>query len=83
MRGFNRDEFDPAYFSRLIFLYILNSKKVVSTAEPPWKYERGEFSININWDWRIERETKILFGSSNDRKEIQNGLDEIKNVKVI
>ena len=52
------------------------------TSEPPRNFERGEFSINIDWDWRIECETKILFGSSNDRKEIQNGLDDIKNVKV-
>lgn len=52
------------------------------TAESPRNYERGEFLININWDWRIECETKILFGSSNDRKEIQNGLDDIKNAKV-
>lgn len=34
----------------------------------------GEFSIYIGWDWRLEEGTRVRFGSSNNRPEMQVGL---------
>jgi hypothetical protein len=39
--------------------------------EPPLQYhQQGEACISFEWDWRIEAEGKILYGSANSRPEI-------------
>lgn len=44
--------------------------------------EKGEFGVKVDWDWRVEDRTKILFGSSNHRKETQNGLMCLKGAHI-
>jgi len=45
--------------------------------------EKGDYAIFINWDWRVESTSQVLFGSSNDRKEINAGLAGLKDSKII
>lgn len=37
----------------------------------------GEASISIYWDWRIEADKQILFGSSNSGPEIVDGIQDL------
>ncbi|WP_207679713.1 hypothetical protein [Desulfonema magnum] len=39
-------------------------------------HENGEACISADWDWRIEKDKKILFGSSNSGPQIDRGLNE-------
>jgi len=42
----------------------------------------GEYTIMVEWDWRIELERKILFGSSSEDKAIEAGLNQIIGHKI-
>ena len=44
--------------------------------------KKGEASINIEWDWRVNNHQSILYGSSNSRNEIEKGLNSLKNTHV-
>lgn len=42
-------------------------------------HNNGQACISIDWDWRLEKGTKVLFGSSNSRPEIARGLEDLKD----
>ena len=42
-------------------------------------HQSGEACIDISWDWRCEKGNKVLFGSSNNHPEIDNGIKKLKN----
>lgn len=42
----------------------------------------GEISIWLEWDWRVEKYGKILFGSSNSRPEIIKGINKLTGNKI-
>lgn len=42
----------------------------------------GERSISIEWDWRVERDTTVLFGSSNSGPGIERGLADLQGAVV-
>jgi len=44
---------------------------------------RGEACISIEWDWRVEDGTSILFGSSNAGPTIQRGLSTLEGASVL
>lgn len=55
-----------------IFLELGTLKK-----ENNFKNLLGEASICLEWDWRIENNGKILFGSSNNGTEIARGIKSL------
>jgi hypothetical protein len=59
-------------YGSTIFLELgkLQEKKTTRSYHP-----EGEACVSVTWDWRIEKENKILFGSSNSGPEID---EEIK-----
>ncbi|TGL59005.1 hypothetical protein EHQ58_10000 [Leptospira ognonensis] len=40
-------------------------------------HKKGESCIQIEWDWRVEYKTKVLFGSSNQIPEIGDGIKKL------
>ena len=34
----------------------------------------GEACISVEWDWRVENDVSVLYGSSNSRPEIERGI---------
>ena len=42
----------------------------------------GDFCISIEWDWRVELGSNILFGSSNSRPEIVEQLHKLENSSI-
>jgi hypothetical protein len=38
------------------------------------RHDRGEVSIKAEWDWRVEAKGCVLYGSSNSRPKIANGI---------
>ena len=41
-------------------------------------YEVGEVCIHVSWDWRLEKGSHVLFGSSNSLPEIDDGIKSLK-----
>jgi hypothetical protein len=46
----------------------------LTAPSPRGVHECGEACIFVEWDWRVEQETTILYGSSNSRPKIQEGI---------
>lgn len=44
--------------------------------------EQGEVCIALEWDWRVEHGTRILFGSSNRGPGIEVGLELFRNTRI-
>lgn len=40
---------------------------------------KGEYSLMIEWSWRVESKKSILFGSFSEDKEISDQLQKLKN----
>ena len=38
------------------------------------RHERGEACLAIEWDWRVEKTSSVLFGSSDSGPEIEAGI---------
>jgi hypothetical protein len=38
------------------------------------RHKKGEASISVQWDWRVESGFEVLFGSSNSRPEMEEGI---------
>ena len=53
------------------------------TDEPGHKKSQGQSCINLNWDWRVEGPTQILFGSSNTGPKISDGLSDLLECKIV
>ena len=46
------------------------------------KHPSGEACIMIEWDWRVENDKEILFGSSNSRPKMDKGISQLSNLKI-
>jgi hypothetical protein len=55
---------------------------LTSTAGQRRKREKGEANIYVGWDWRIEEGAKVLFGSSNSRPVIEDGISILCGVRI-
>jgi hypothetical protein len=45
-------------------------------------HANGEACIWLEWDWRVETDGKILFGSSNSRPAIEDGIQRLVGKKI-
>jgi hypothetical protein len=46
---------------------------------PRQRHNRGQACIHIDWDWRVEAEAAILYGSSNSGPKIAAGIDCLRD----
>jgi hypothetical protein len=46
------------------------------------RHQKGEACIAVEWDWRMEAGTKVLFGSSNSRPKMESGIAALRNSTV-
>src|SRR5438876_852462 len=37
-------------------------------------HNKGEACVSVEWDWRVEAEAEVLYGSSNSRPKIEAGI---------
>jgi hypothetical protein len=42
----------------------------------------GEACISVEWDWRVEAEAAVLFGSSNSRPKIESGIHSLRGTTI-
>jgi len=42
------------------------------------RYNKGQACISVNWDWRVETESAVLFGSSNSGPAIGCGISGLR-----
>jgi hypothetical protein len=48
-----------------------------------WRqHKNGEASIGVQWDWRVERGYEVLFGSSNSRPEMEEGILTLQDTTI-
>ncbi len=45
-------------------------------------HQRGEACIFIEWDWRVEDSTTVLYGSSNSQPKIEKGIGGLQGTKL-
>jgi hypothetical protein len=43
---------------------------------------KGEACISIEWDWRVEAEGTVLYGSSNSRPKIESGIHSLQGTTI-
>ncbi len=41
-------------------------------------YNKGEACISVQWDWRVEAESTVLYGSSNSGPKIESGIQTLQ-----
>jgi hypothetical protein len=49
---------------------------------PRLHHHKGEACISVEWDWRVEAEAEILYGSSNSRPKIEAGIQTLQGATV-
>jgi hypothetical protein len=49
---------------------------------PHQRHNEGEACIAVEWDWRVEAEAAILYGSSNSRPKIEAGILSLQGTTV-
>lgn len=42
----------------------------------------GEAAIELNWDWRVEGDGAVLYGSSNSRPDIEDGISRLNGAAI-
>lgn len=47
------------------------------------RHGRGEACVAVEWDWRVEAQGCVLFGSSNSRPEIANGIADLQGKTIL
>jgi hypothetical protein len=62
-------------YGTAIFLELGKLKRKKSIRR---NYEVGEACIHVSWDWRLEKGTQVLFGSSNSLPFINDGIKTLK-----
>lgn len=45
-------------------------------------YALGEACISVSWDWRVEHNSTVLYGSSNSGQRIERGISELQDSRV-
>src|SRR5689334_1233510 len=53
-------------------------------SRPGWQQTRhvGEAGIHLGWDWRVEDGVTVLYGSSNSRPEITQGIESLRDTAI-
>lgn len=46
------------------------------------QHNRGQACISVEWDWRVESEVAVLYGSSNSRPEIDAGIRSLQGANI-
>jgi hypothetical protein len=46
------------------------------------RYARGEACVMIEWDWRVENDSLVLFGSSNSGPKIEAGIRGLQGSRI-
>lgn len=46
------------------------------------RYEKGEACLAVEWDWRVESASSVLFGSSNTGPEIEVGIHGLQGSRI-
>ena len=67
-------------FANTLFLELGEQRTVQGVRH---QYKQGEACVRVEWDWRIERNTDILFGSSNSHPEVEDGVARLQGLKVV
>lgn len=55
---------------------------VLAPPEPHRRYNVGEACIYVAWDWRVEAENAVLYGSSNSRPKIEAGILSLRGTAI-
>ena len=50
--------------------------------KPKRHHTRGEYCIIVYWDWRVEKDDTVLFGSSNNSAEIDQNLAHLQGATI-
>jgi hypothetical protein len=62
-----------------IFLELGN---LAPLERPRQRRQNGQVTIYVGWDWRVEKGSRVLFGSSNSKPEIEDGIDALTGVTI-
>ena len=62
-----------------IFLELGN---LAALERPRQRHKNGDATIYIGWDWRVEAGSRVLYGSSNSKPEIENGIDALVGITI-
>jgi len=55
----------------------------LTPSEPKYRnHADGEASIAVQWDWRVEHQSSVLYGSSNSRPVVEHGLAALKGALI-
>lgn len=63
-----------------IFLELGN---LAPLERPRQRHQKGEATIYIGWDWRVEKNSRVLYGSSNSKPEIVDGIDTLVDIEIV
>jgi len=61
---------------------FLELGKLLPLQSPRRRHAKGEYAVEIDWDWRVEKGDTILFGSSNSRPEIDVNLSSLQSAVI-
>ncbi len=61
---------------------FLELGELVSPKSNRRHHDNGEACISVTWDWRVEAETAVLYGSSNSRPRIEAGIQTLKGTTI-
>src|SRR6516165_3804889 len=59
-------------------MIYLELGRLAPVTSPRQHHGRGEACISVDWDWRVEAGSGILYGSSNSGPEIESGIDSLR-----
>lgn len=62
-----------------IFLELGN---LAPLTRPRQRRQDGDVTIYIGWDWRVEKGARVLYGSSNSKPEIEDGIESLAGVTI-
>lgn len=62
-----------------IFLELGN---LAPLERPRQRHQNGDATIYIGWDWRVEDGSRVLYGSSNSKPEIEDGIDALVGITI-
>jgi hypothetical protein len=49
---------------------------------PRGRHARGEACVMVEWDWRVEKESSVLFGSSDTGPSIETGIRRLQGCRI-
>jgi hypothetical protein len=61
---------------------FLELGRLTPPTSPRRHHGRGEACIAVEWDWRFEAGSEILYGSSNSGPEIESGINSLRDATI-